>query len=142
MTRLAMALVAFLAAGGPICAQQAWKVPNPDKPHKALAEPIPAWDVHGHAEEIPNLTARVIVTNSVRQFSPPNCVVVAKRGKRYDYVAASNSAFMQFKKHLTEQDLQEFTASGGMVQFLPKKFANKDVQSALNVCLQRGSETR
>ncbi len=40
-------------------------------PSKTFAEPIPSWNIHGYAEEIPNLHAEPLKTRSWR-YRPPS----------------------------------------------------------------------
>jgi hypothetical protein len=100
MTRLALILTAILAISSPVFAQQSRNSQSPQPsaqlrveplpplrvrplpplhaqplpplrwPGKFFAEPIPAWNIHGHAEVIPNLHARPLKTRSWRYPQP------------------------------------------------------------------------
>ncbi len=85
MTRLTLFFAAILAVGSPVFAQQsqnsqsqppsagfrALPLPHLGNPIKGLAEPIPAWNIHGHAELIPNLPViRPLMTRSWKGFQP------------------------------------------------------------------------
>jgi hypothetical protein len=75
MARFALILAVVLAIGTPMFAQQSQTSPSPQPPSahsrllpspklippglgRSFAEPIPSWNIHGHAELIPNLVAR------------------------------------------------------------------------------------
>lgn len=90
MTRFGLILAAVLIAGSPAVAQrmQGSEVPQPPsvplrvqplphfrRPSTVSAEPLPAWNIHGHAEAIPNQAViQPLETGSsigVRLTAPP-----------------------------------------------------------------------
>ncbi len=136
MTRITLTLAAILLLGGLACAQQGWRVPNPPEAKTGIAKPIPAWNIHGHAEEIPNLTVTAVVI-ATESSSRRSCVIVAKHGKKYDYIAGFVvRRIAPSKKRLSERDIKGFKAKGGLVEILPRRYSKSDLQSAQNACFQ------
>jgi hypothetical protein len=136
VARLTLALAAMLLFGGPVCAQQAWHLPNPPEAKKGLAKPIPAWNIHGHAEEIPSWIRPATVVASESSWLR-SCVIVAKHGKKYDSIegfAVQRTA--PLKKLLRKRDLNELKAKGGLVEILPQRYSKSDLQSAQNACFR------
>jgi hypothetical protein len=136
MTQLTLALAAILLFGGPACAQQAKQTPAFPKAKKGITEPIPAWNIHGHAEEIPSWIRPATVVAS-ESSSRQSCVIVAKHGKKYDYIEGfAVRRTPPSKKRLNERDLKQFKAKGGLVKILPPGYSKSDLQSAQNACFQ------
>ncbi|MGH9718135.1 MAG: hypothetical protein ACRD4R_15605 [Candidatus Acidiferrales bacterium] len=137
MTRFALALAAILAASSPLCAQQFRHLPNRQKPPKALAEPIPAWNVHGRVEEIPNLMARpLLVTHGQPFYVPaPKCPIVAKQGRSYNYVDADSRSGERSQSRISGKDLKNFRAADGTVRMLLPHDSKSGLQAAQAACL-------
>lgn len=72
MMRFAFILTAIFAIGSPVFAQQSQssKLPRLRMPRAIFAEPIPAWNIHGHAEVIPNLRGVPLKTRARRNRQP------------------------------------------------------------------------
>lgn len=161
MSRYTLALGVILMVGVPVCAQQSHSStpqkpqttssgPIPDRNINGHAGEIPAWNIHGHAEEIPVSdihshleeipTPRSIVSVTVTQSTvvnvPPPCVIVAKHGKKYDFVEGFGPPTARFKKHLSERGLKKFTSRGGLVETLLSHYTKSDIQSARSACTQ------
>jgi hypothetical protein len=132
---IAATLVASLALGGTVFAQQTSHPANLLEPQKGLAEPIPAWNIRGHAEEIPNVTAHSVLTTNA-PIPAPSCLVVAKHGQRFDFVEAFGAPDAHFEKRVGGGDLKKFTASGGSVVVLQAPFTKGDLESARAACLR------
>jgi hypothetical protein len=147
MTPLALTLAAVLALGSPVFAQQAQPSPsqslqpslNLQPPqlrdlHKGFAEPIPAWDIHGHAEEIPTLRLHSTIETKASSISRRSCLIVSQRGSRYTVVESFLPAGVHIKKSVRERDLKQFTANGGLVETLPSPYTKDDLESARAAC--------
>jgi len=136
MTRLTLALAAILLFGGPACAQQAKQTPPLPDAEKGITKPIPVWNIHGHAEEIPSWIRPATVVTS-ESSSRRSCVIVAKHGKKYDDIERFGVLrTAPSKKRLSARDLKEFRAKGGVVKILPLGYSKSDLQSARNACFQ------
>lgn len=140
MTRIILTLAAILLIGVPVCAQQAKKAPAFPTEKKGITKPIPAWNIHGHTEEIPSWMRRATVVTSEKSSSLRSwrsCVIVAKHGKKYDYIEGfAVRRTDPSQKRFSERDLKEFKAKGGVVEILPPGHSKSDLQSAENACFR------
>jgi len=137
MTRFAWALAAVLAASSAVSARQNGKIPNFHPTEKGAAQPIPSWDIHGLAETIPNLTARALVETSTSIWRPlPGCLIVARHGRKYDYIHSVGSyPVAPSKKQLRDRDLKAFRQAGGRVRILPSRYSQSELATAEDACM-------
>jgi hypothetical protein len=136
MTRITLALAAILLFGGPACAQQAKQTPALPEAEKGITKPIPAWNIHEHAEEIPSWIRPATVVAS-ESSSRRSCVIVAKHGKKYDYIEGfAVRRTSPSKKRLSARELKKFKAKGGLVEILPPGYSKSDLRSAQDACFQ------
>lgn len=101
MTRLAWDLAAILAASSAVCAQQNEQTPKFHPTEKGLAQPIPSWNVHGRAAEIPNLVITQVqqAVSTLPSAPPPKRLIIPKNGG-CRYVPADANPSEKFKNDL------------------------------------------